>query len=292
MKKINLILLIVLIGATGAFAQSQSVQPNKVVTSVKSEKHLSSSILLWMRTDKPRQEGMDRWKGPHAKIISANKGLLEYRQIHFTENNTGLWQPVQGVETVIPADRKIDGVADVTLKNLLSIFRGKKQNKLAFADEVNLFKRTILYAAFPKNSKWYRVAVPDTKMEARAMVFFRIKEAVKESDFKKFIMNELTPTLANTGVLQELRSKAYNPWKQKQWNTPNVAHDNAKEVQFQASLMLGFTDKKSMEEFFNSEAVKKLSDRISVFCSAVHAYEISETLTFVKDGKQLLHYEK
>ena len=66
-------------------------------------------------------------------------------------------------------------------------------------------------------------------------------------------------------------------------------HDNAKEVQFQASLILGFTDKTAMEQFFKSEAVKNLSDRISIFCSAVHAYEIEETLTFVKEGKQLSH---
>lgn len=66
--------------------------------------------------------------------------------------NPGLWQAIEGVETIIPTDRKIDGVADVTLKNLFSIFRGKKQNKLAYADEVNLFKRTILYAAFSQNS--------------------------------------------------------------------------------------------------------------------------------------------
>jgi hypothetical protein len=284
MKKINLLLLLILFITTGAFAQGQ---PNKVATAVKSEKHLSSSILLWMRTDKPRQSGMDRWKGPHSQIISANKGLYEYRQIHFAENNTGLWLPIQGVETVIPNDRKIDGVADVTLENLFSIFRGKKQNKLAYADEVNLFKRTILYAAFPKNSQWYNVAEPNTKIGANAMVFFRIKEGVKESDFKKFIMDELTPALANTGVLKELRSKTYNTWKQKQWNTPNVAHDNDKSVQFQASLMLGFTDKSEMEKFFNSDEVKKLSERIAFFCSAVHAYENFETITFVKDGKQI-----
>lgn len=287
MKKIKLSLLLVLMGTIGAFAQSQRVQPNKVATAVKSEKHLSSSILLWMRTDKPRQAGMDRWKGPHSKIISANKGLLEYRQIHFAENNTGLWQPIQSVETLIPTDRKIDGVADVTLKNFFSIFKGKKQNKLAFADEVNLFKRTILYAAFPKKSRWYNVAVPSTKIESRSMVFFRKKEGVSERDFKKFILEELTPALANTGVLKELRSKVYNPWKQKQWNTPNVAHDNDKSVQFQASLMLGFTNKNEMEKFYNSQAVKALSERISIFCSAVHAYEIFDTITFVKDGNQL-----
>jgi hypothetical protein len=282
MKNINLLLLFVLIAATGAFAQSK---PNKVVTAVKSEKHLSSSILLWMRTDKPRQAGMDRWKGPHSQIISANKGLLEYRQIHFAENNTGLWQSIQGVETTIPQNRKVDGVADVTLKNLLSIFKGKEQNRLAFADEVNLFKRTILYAAFPKGSRWYKT--PTDKIEGRSMVFFRIKEGVSVRDFNKFIMEELTPTLANTGVLKELRSKTYNKWKQKQWDTPNVAHDNDKSVQFQASLMLGFADKSEMEKFFKSNEVKKLSERIALFCSAVHAYDIFETITYVKEGKKI-----
>lgn len=285
MKKIKLILLLILIGVTGAFAQSQFVKPNNVVTTVKSEKHLSSSILLWMRTDKPRQAGMDRWKGPHSKIISANKGLWEYRQIHFAENNSGLWQPINGVETVIPADRRIDGVADVTLKNIFSIFRGKKQNKLAYADEVNLFKRTILYAAFPKNSKWYNVSLPNERIEARSMVFFRMKESVNESDFKKFLNEELVPTLANAGMFKELRSKLYAPWKQKQWNTPNVAHDNPSDVQFQASVMLGFADEQAMQTFFKSDEVKKLSERLGMFCSAIHAYQISEAITFVKDGK-------
>lgn len=292
MKKTIAILLLSFVAGTLSFAQNGASKPKKVATNVQSEQHLSSSILLWMRTDKPRQEGMDRWKGPHSKIISANKGLYEYRQIHFEAQNTGLWAPIAGVETAIPQDRKIDGVADVTLKNLFSIFKGKKQNKLAYKDEINIFKRTILYAAFPKKSRWYQVAAPNQKIEARSMVFFRIKEGVNEKDFTKFILEELTPALANTGVLKELRPKVYNPWKQKQWDTPNVAHDNPKDVQFQASLMLGFSDKSDMEQFFTSEAVKNLSDRIAVFCSAVHAYEIQETLTFVKEGVILPNYQK
>ncbi|PSL31136.1 strictosidine synthase [Dyadobacter jiangsuensis] len=292
MKKIIAILLLAFVAGRATFAQNAASKPEKVNTDVRSEKHLSSSILLWMRIDKARQQGMDRWKGPHAKIISANKGLWEYRQIHLSENNPGLWPGVEGVQTAIPSDRKIDGVADVTLKNFFSLFRGKKQNKLAYKDEVNLFKRTILYAAMPKSSRWYEVAQPNQKPDARSIVFLRIKEGVKEDDFKKFIGEELTPALANTGALAELRSKIYMPWKQKQWNTPDVAHDNAQAVQFQASLMLGFTDKNAMEKFFKSEDVKKLSGRLFVFCSAVHAYEIDETLTFVKDGKELSQGQK
>ncbi len=285
MKKLSLILTICIATFVGGYAQN--TKPEKVVTKVKSEKHLSSSILLWMRTDKPRQAGMDRWKGPHAQIIAANKGLLEYRQIHFAEKNSGLWPAINSVETSIPQNRKVDGVADVTLKNFFSIFKGKKQNKLAYADEINLFKRTILYAAFPKNSKWYKVAEPNTKIEANVMVFFRKKEGVSDKDFKKFINDELTPTLANTGLLKELRNKAYNPWKKKQWNSPNVEHDNDKSEQFQASLMLGFVNTSEMENFFNSEVVKNLSTKIAIYCSAVHAYDIFETITFVKDGEKL-----
>ena len=285
MKNISLAIIISICTLFDGFAQTSG--PGKATINVKSDKHVSSSILLWMRTDKTRQEGMNRWKGPHAKIISANKGLLEYRQLHFAEHNPGIWSPIQGVETIIPEARKIDGVADVTLKNLFSIFRGKKQNKLAYSDEVNLFKRTILYAAFGNNSQWYHVAEPNSKIDARTMVFFRMKDGINEKDFKKFINEELTPALAKNISIKELRNKSYNPWKRKQWDTPNVEHDNDKNVQFQASLILGFTDKTEMYNFFNSNDIKKYSDRIATFCSAVHAYEIEETLTFVKDGIEL-----
>ena len=40
-------------------------------------KHFTSSILRWMRTDKPRQAGMDRWRGPHVSAIHASPTTLE-----------------------------------------------------------------------------------------------------------------------------------------------------------------------------------------------------------------------
>ena len=120
------------------------------------KKPFVSSILLWMRTDQPRQAGMDYWKGPHSKIISATPGFEEYRQIHLAENNPGLWPAISGVETAIPSERRIDGVAEVTFASALSPLRGRKQTKLAYKDEVNVFRRTLLYAGPPRSARWVR----------------------------------------------------------------------------------------------------------------------------------------
>ena len=103
-------------------------------TSPKFRKRFSSSILLWVRSDQPRETGMNYWKGPHSKIISASPGLDEYRQIHLAETNPGLWPATPGIETEIPTGRKIDGVAQVAFQSVFSVLAGREQNKLAFKD--------------------------------------------------------------------------------------------------------------------------------------------------------------
>jgi hypothetical protein len=83
-------------------------------------------------------------EGPHSGIISATPGLEEYRQIHLAGGNPGLWPAIDGLETTIPVDRKIDGVAEVTFKSAPSPLQGRKQSQLAFEDEINVFRRTVL----------------------------------------------------------------------------------------------------------------------------------------------------
>lgn len=280
-------LAVLLLGLTlNMNSQAETVSVMPVQTAVPVEKNLSSSVLLWMCADKPRQDSMQRWQGPHAQIIAANTDLKEYRQIHFAEHNTGLWQAIDGVETDIPTERKIDGVADVTLKGHFSA-QGEKQSQLAQADEVNLFKRTILYAAIPENSKQYRVANRDDVVNARSMVFIRKRPNISEREFQQFINQELAPSLANMGKLKELRTAAYNPWQQGQWNSPNVAHDNAPEVQFHGALILGFADRQAISAFFQSDELKQLSRRMAVFSSAIHAYNVEKTLVFIDNGRQV-----
>jgi hypothetical protein len=189
------------------------------------EKHFSSSILLWMRTDQARQNGMDHWKGPHSGIIAASPGLEEYRQLHLAEASPGLWPTTLGVETRIPADRKVDGVAEVTFQSALSPLKGRAQTKLAFQDEINVFRRTLLYAGLPGTSRWYDVAGPADQ-------------------------------------------------------------------RFHASLVLGFADPAARTAFFEGTDVKQLSQTLAPVAAAIHAYDVSAALTYVRDGKILPHYQE
>lgn len=249
------------------------------------------SIPLWMRTDRPRQQGMDYWKGPHSKIISATPGIEEYRQIHLAENNPGLWPAIDGVETVIPAERRIDGVAEVTFTSVLSPLRGRKQTGLAYKDEVNVFRRTLLYAGPPYSARWYDVAGPAAKAGALSLIYLRRREGIKTGAFRRFLADELVSGLVKTGALRELRTQVFMPWIQKLWGTPNVAHDNPTDQRFHASLILGFADTNALRAFFGSGEIATLSGKLPEFVSAVHAYEVTEALTYVKDGKVLPHYQ-
>jgi hypothetical protein len=255
-------------------------------------KPFTSSILLWVRDDQPRQQGMDRWKGPHSEIISATPGFEEYRQIHLAETNPGLWPEVDGVETAIPADRRIDGVAEVAMKSVLSPLRGRKQTRLAYLDEVNLFRRTVLYAGPPYSARWYDVAAGGERPGARALIYVRKRDGVGTGAFRRVLTDRLVPALAGAGELKELRTQVFMPWRRGLWNTPNVAHDNPPDKRFDASIILGFTGTDALRAYFAGDAVAKLSSRLPAFASAVHAYEVAQTLTFVEGGKVLPEYRE
>lgn len=234
---------------------------------------------------------MDYWKGPHSKIISATPGMEEYRQIHLAENNRGLWPAISGVETVIPAERRIDGVAEVTFTSVLSPLRGRKQTRLAYKDEVNVFRRTLLYAGPPYSARWYDVAAPGEKSGARSLIYLRRREGVTTGAFRRVLADELVPAIVEAAPLRELRTQVFMPWIKQLWDTPNVAHDNPADQRFHAALILGFTDPSALRAFFSSGEIATLSGRLPEFVSAIHAYDVAEMLTYVKDSKVLPHYQ-
>lgn len=250
------------------------------------DKRFSLSILLWMRQDKIRQEGMDYWRGGHAQIIASSPGLLEYRQQHLSEKEHSFWPKVEGIETEIPEDRRIDGIAEVTYDKLLAPLGGRRQTALAFEDEVNVFRRTLMHMGMPYSSRWYHTSNRQTETKMRDVFYIRRKEGVSSSQFKKFVNDSLARQMTKATRVTEVRSQVYLPWNKATWNTPNVAHDNPKKDHLHASIIIGFSDEEARQEFYKHQA-PELNKTLINYASALHAYRIDQTLPFVLNGKRL-----
>ena len=99
------------------------------------------------------------------------------------------------------------------------------------------------------------------------------------------------PLLANTGAMRSCEPRRSCPGSRSS-GTPRTSRTTTRADQrLHASLILGFADASARAAFFDSDEIAALSDRLSVFASAVHAYEVSEALTYVKEGKILPHYQ-
>jgi hypothetical protein len=57
-------------------------------------------------------------------------------------------------------------------------------------------------------------------------------------------------------------------------------------------MILGFTDTEARDAFFASNAIEELSDRLAPLASAIHAYDVTAALTYVKNGDILPNYEQ
>ena len=119
--------------------------------------------------------------------------MEEYRQIHLAEHSPGRWLVTDGMQTSIPADRKIDGVAEVTFQSALSALQGHTQTRLAYQDEINVFRRNPLYPGPPNSSRWYDVAGPKGTVGARALVYLRRRDGADAGEFRKFINKQSLP---------------------------------------------------------------------------------------------------
>ena len=134
-----------------------------------------SSVLLWLRPDLERDVARAYWGGPHSQLVARIPGFREYRQHHFAAGSPGAWPAIDGVETVIPGERRIDGMPEVTFEHVWSPLIGGKQGKEVHHDERNAFARTILHLTGPGGGRSFRPGY-DAKAGARVVVLLRRRD--------------------------------------------------------------------------------------------------------------------
>ena len=256
------------------------------------KKHFTSSILLWVRTDQPRQTGMDYWKGPHSGIISATPGLEEYRQIHLAEDNPGLWPAAEGSRRRSPSTGRSTGSRKSPSSRPCRRCRAARRRSSRSRTR-STSSGAPCYTPARRTRPAGTTSQPRLRRSAPApSSTFAAETASAAATSARSSRRSSFPALVGTGVLKELRTQTFLPWNEKLWDTPNVAHDNPPDQRFHASLILGFTDPAARAAFFDGSEIEQLSQTLAPVASAIHAYDVSAALTYVKNGEILPHYEQ
>ncbi|WP_080734042.1 SMP-30/gluconolactonase/LRE family protein [Rhodococcoides fascians] len=230
---------------------------------------------------------MDYWRGPHSQLVARTPGFLEYRQHHFAAYSAGLWPALDGVETDIPEERRIDGTPEVWFDGPLGPLKGLKHNTVVFEDEQNVFGRTVLDITLPWDGRWFHTTDEHTT-GFRAVVLLRRRPGARKTDLATLVHNELGPVLAASAGITELRTLVFAPYQRWVWNTPDVAHDYPVDQRFHAAVIIGARDEANLDAVLRSAPITFLGNRIRSTVEAIHAYPVVETYVYRRDGRPTL----
>jgi hypothetical protein len=250
-------------------------------------KTFASTVPLWLRQDRTREQGLQYWRGTHARIAYETPGWLEYRQHHFDPDEPGLWPDVPGVETAIGKAGRMDGVAEVTFEHAASPLKGLRSRKAIFEDERNVFARTIAYATGPGGGRWWREGRGEP-VGFRTVVMVRRREGVGFRVFGKWVNDSLGGALDDAPGMLEVRTQAFLPYIKQLWSTPGVDHEEPSEWRYHASVVLGAADRTTLEAALASSPLAPTRDGQQEQCSAIHAYAVGNTYVFRRDSQPRL----
>ncbi|MGC0416867.1 SMP-30/gluconolactonase/LRE family protein [Embleya sp. AB8] len=243
-----------------------------------------SSVLLWLRTDLPRERAGAYWAGPHSRLVARTPGLLEYRRHHFAAAGPGLWPALDGVQTAIPDERRIDGMPEATFEHAWSPLLSVRHNRLVRADERNVFRRTVRYATAPGGGRWFHTGDGES-VGARTVILLRRRPGVPASAFRRLVDDLLGPALDAAGDTLELRTQTFRSWTGPPCGAPGVAHDNPPQARFHASIVLGAANADALHTILASPSVEAIRRPLAAGCTAIHAYTVADTHVLRRDGR-------
>lgn len=244
----------------------------------------AATVPLWLREDRTRQQGLEYWRGPHGRIAGQTSGWLEYRQHHFEADAPGVWADIPDTETAIPQAGRMDGVPEVTFESAASVLKSLRTRRAIFADEANVFARTILYVTGPGSGRWWREGRGEP-IGFRTVVMLRRRDGVGFRAFRGWVNDALGGTLAGAPGMLEVRTLAFLPYFKQLWSTPRVAHDELPEWRYHAAVVLGAPDRATLDAALAYEPVVAVQDAQREHCSAIHAYSVGNTYVFRRDGR-------
>ncbi|TFE36517.1 hypothetical protein E2553_43060 [Paraburkholderia dipogonis] len=249
----------------------------------KPERVTSMCSLVWLRSDLAREDAQAYWRGPHAEIANKVRAINEYLQHHFSASDHGFWPVPKEVGGAIPADWRVDGMAEVRIRSMAAgLFSRLFHMKAVFHDEFNVFDRVLANNSRPGGGRWWTGAhQPDIGF--RAAVLIRARHEEKGAPFRRFVEEALAPALIEAGAV-ELRTHVFQPGGRFIHWTPDVRHDQPVNRAYAGALIVGTRTRAEFDCLMKSPFLLATHADQRRYCVAIHAYAVEKTYAGVLDN--------
>jgi hypothetical protein len=232
-----------------------------------------------LREDLPREVARAYWSGPHGQYVKELRGVIEYNQHHFSAIDHGFWPATPTVGTVIPADWRTDGFAEVRFANLAALLRAPLHMRGIFFDEQNVFDRVIGHMTGPGGGRWWTDGHAPS-VGHRTALLLRRRRGVSGSMFRTFVHERLGPALHEAGA-RDLRSYTFVPSMLVPHPTPGVTHGNPPHRRYHAAVLFGGDSRATADDVIASPSIQAVVKQQHQACTAVHAFAVDRTVPVI-----------
>ena len=253
--------------------------------------HLSMLFSLKRRQGIPLDVFYTYWVNAHAAQIAARLPGIDHLWLHEISYEDGqIWPHTEGVEFALAEADRFEGVPEPCFETEehLNQFLGAMEPLMT--DEANIFEETVAYPSMGDNSKTYKDLTPPSFSAPRFLkflLFIRKTEGSVIEDFRRYMADDLAPSLAAADEVRKLRLHLLEPY----CDDSPMADASAVSAlapparRFDAAIEIAFENGLDFARFSTSAAWKKGTERRAAHMAACHAFKVNATHNLKRDGR-------
>lgn len=231
------------------------------------------------------------WVNAHAAQIAARLPGIDHLWLHEISYEDGqIWPHTEGVEFALAEEDRFEGVPEPCFETEehLNQFLGAMEPLMT--DEANIFEETVAYPSVGDNSKTYKDQTPSSfsaPQYLKFLLFIRKADGVGLEDFRRYMADELAPSLAGEDEVRKLRLHLLEPYS----DDSQMADASAVSAlappprRFDSAIEIAFDDGLELGRFSKGAAWVDGAAKRAQHMAACNAFKVNVTHNLKRDGE-------
>jgi len=231
----------------------------------------------------------DYWLNAHVTLPPRFPGISSV-WLHAVSFDAQTWPRLEGVSPRPAPEDEFHGVPEAAFATDDGLAAFQAASNLQMDDGINFLAEQIAYASLGKNTL---TEVDHTEEPApdghdswiRHLLFLRRRPDVSVQELRRFVTQELAPSLASSPDVLKVRRHLFEP-VEVTLDHPGVGMWKPEDRQYQAAVEVVVADADSLARLASSDAWTGVAESAASRCEAVHAARVERCIT-TKYGGQI-----